>query len=324
MQRVLSGIQPTGELHIGNYLGAIKNWVSLIDKYECFFCIVDYHAITIKYDVSLMQKYIHNAAVEYIASGLDPNKCTIFVQSHVPEHTELMWILNTVTPIGELERMTQYKDKAKQHSQNVNAGLLIYPVLQTADIIIYKANLVPVGEDQVQHIELAREIVRDFNNRYGEIFPEPKELLSNAPRVMGLDGVKKMSKSVGNHIALVDNEEVLKKKILPAPTDPSRVRRSDPGNPDICNIYSYHKFFSDSETLELVNNECRKAGIGCVDCKNKLIKFVVQELTPIQERIKELEKKPDYIKDVLNNGAKKCRSIAQETMTEVKKAMGLL
>ena len=201
-KRLFSGIQPSGDVHVGNYLGAIKNWVRMVDQYDCVFCIVDYHAITIEYDPQEMQKRILNAAAVNIAAGLDPNRCTIFVQSYVPEHTELAWILNTITPIGHLERMTQFKDKSKQHRENINAGLFTYPVLQAADIMLYKGEAVPIGEDQVQHIELAREIARKFNLRYGETFPEPLEILSEAPRIMGLDGKTKMSKSLGNYISL--------------------------------------------------------------------------------------------------------------------------
>ncbi len=201
-ERIFSGIQPSGDLHIGNYLGAIKNWVSLTEKYDCIYCVVDYHAITIKYDIKLIQQRIWNAIFDNIACGIDPEKSLLFIQSQVPEHTELAWILSSVTSMGDLERMTQYKEKSKQHKDNINAGLFSYPVLQTADIILYKASKVPIGEDQIQHVELAREIVRGFNNRYGKVFPEPKELLSNAPRIYGLDGKAKMSKSMNNYIAL--------------------------------------------------------------------------------------------------------------------------
>ncbi len=323
-ERVFSAMQPTGELHIGNYLGALKNWISLIDKYDCIYGIVDYHSITIKYDVDEMKDKIKNVAIDFIASGLDPKRCTLFVQSYVMEHTELQWILNSVTPIGELERMTQFKDKAKQHRQNLNAGLLIYPVLQTADIILYSANKVPVGEDQVQHVELAREIARNFNNRYGNVFVEPKELLSNAPRIKGLDGKAKMSKSLDNHISLRETDDTLKKKLGSAFTDENRKRKSDPGNPDICNIFTLHKYFTDDEELiKQIDSDCRNAKIGCVDCKKILHKNIMEELKPIQDKQKELIEKPDYVMDVLTEGGKRCREIAKQKMGDVKKAMGL-
>ncbi|MDP7126760.1 MAG: tryptophan--tRNA ligase, partial [Candidatus Marinimicrobia bacterium] len=235
-KRLFSGIQPSGEVHIGNYLGAIKNWTSLLDKYDCIFSIVDYHAITVEYDPAEMQKMIINAAATNIAAGLDPDRCIIFVQSQVPEHTELTWILNTLTPMGHLERMTQFKDKAGQNEKNVNVGLFDYPVLQTADILLYKGSAVPVGDDQVQHIELSREIARKFNSRYGKLFPEPQHILSNAPRIMGLDGKNKMSKSMNNYISLIEDPEAIWKKLSRAVTDENRKRRDDPGNPDICNV----------------------------------------------------------------------------------------
>lgn len=322
-KRLFSGIQPSGDVHIGNYLGAIKNWVKMIDEYECIFCIVDYHAITIEYNPQDMQKRILNAAAVNIASGLDPGKCTIFVQSHVPEHTELAWILNTITPMGHLERMTQFKDKSKQHRENINAGLFTYPVLQAADIMIYKGEAVPVGEDQVQHIELAREIVRKFNARYGEIFPEPVEVLSEAPRIMGLDGRSKMSKSLGNYISLVEAPESIWKKLSTAVTDENRKRRTDPGNPDICNLYTLHKHFSKTEQIEHINKVCRTAEIGCIECKKVLSNNVTEALTPIRSRYEQLIKDPDCLLDILHAGAKKCKGMAEDTMTEVRTKMGL-
>ena len=323
MERLFSGIQPTGEIHIGNYLGAIKNWVALLDKYESIFCIVDMHAITIEYDVKQMQDLILDAAIQLIACGLDPKKCTLFVQSHVPEHIELTWILNTVTPIGDLERMTQYKEKAKQHRKNVNIGLFDYPVLQAADIILYKATAVPVGEDQVQHIELSRAIARKFNRRYGETFPEPYAIVPEVPRILGLDGKSKMSKSLNNYISLSDLREVVKEKLLTAMTDPARKRRTDPGNPDVCNIFTLHKFFSKPEEIEHVNRECRCAGIGCIECKMILAKNMSDHLEPIQKKSTELQENPHIVHKVLSEGANKCKAIATETMKEVKTKMGL-
>jgi tryptophanyl-tRNA synthetase len=322
-KRLFSGIQPSGEVHIGNYLGAIKNWISLLDDYDCIFSIVDYHAITIEYDPSIMQERIINAAATNIAAGLDPDKCIIFVQSQVPEHTELTWILNALTPMGILERMTQFKDKSQQNEKNINVGLFDYPVLQTADILLYKGQTVPVGEDQVQHIELSREIARKFNTRYGELFPEPQHLLSNAPRIMGLDGKNKMSKSMNNYISLIEEPEAIWKRLSRAVTDENRKRRDDPGNPDICNVYTLHKYFSTDSDLDRINKECRSAEMGCVDCKRVLSDNMIKELAPIREKSLELTNNPDHVKDVLKTGAEKCQKIAEETMSEVRSLMGL-
>ncbi len=322
-KRLFSGIQPSGEVHIGNYLGAIKNWISLLDDYDCIFSIVDYHAITIEYDPGIMQKRIINAAATNIAAGLDPDRCIIFVQSQVPEHTELTWILNTLTPMGILERMTQFKDKAQQNEKNINVGLFDYPVLQTADILLYKGQAVPVGEDQVQHIELSREIARKFNTRYGKLFPEPQHLLSNAPRIMGLDGKNKMSKSMNNYISLIEEPEAIWKRLSRAVTDENRKRRDDPGNPDICNVYTLHKYFSTDAECDGINKECRSAEIGCVDCKRLLSDNMIKELEPIREKSQELINNPDQVKDVLKTGAEKCQKIAKETMSEVRSLMGL-
>ncbi|MCZ7623225.1 MAG: tryptophan--tRNA ligase [Candidatus Kuenenia sp.] len=322
-KRLFSGIQPSGEVHIGNYLGAIKNWVGMIDRYDCIFCIVDYHAITVEYDPKEMQNRIINAAAVNIAAGLDPNKCILFVQSHVPEHTELAWILNTVTPMGHLERMTQFKDKAKQHRDNINAGLFTYPVLQAADILVYKAEAVPIGEDQVQHIELAREIARKFNSRYGEIFPDPKEILSDAPRIMGIDGKTKMSKSRDNYISLVESSESIWKKLSTAVTDENRKRRTDPGNPEICNLFTLHKHYSSIEQIERINRECRTAEIGCVECKKILYENIIKALSPIREKYEELIKDKHSIIDILHEGAKKSKNMAEITMAEVRRQMGL-
>jgi len=323
MKRLFSGIQPTGEIHIGNYLGAIKNWVELQDKYECIYCIVDMHAITIEYDISQMQQRIHRCATDLLACGINPEKSLLFVQSKVPQHTELAWILNTVTPIGELERMTQFKDKSKQHRENINSGLFTYPVLQTADIILYKAEAVPVGEDQVQHIELAREIVRKFNARYGEVFPEPQALTHEAKRILGLDGKNKMSKSMNNYISLMDSPKDVWDKVRVAVTDPQRVLRNDPGNPDICNVFTLDKFFSPKEQLEMVDRECRKGTIGCVDHKKMFAENLSKHLAPIQERAKEFNADPQKVRKLLDEGAEKCRIIAENTLAEVKKSMGL-
>jgi tryptophanyl-tRNA synthetase len=323
MKRIFSGIQPSGEIHIGNYVGAIQNWVKLLDSYDSIFCIVDYHAITVEYDVSHMQKNIRQAASVNIASGLDPSKCTLFVQSQVPEHTELTWIFNCVSPLGELMRMTQFKEKAKQHLRNINVGLLDYPVLQAADILLYKAESVPVGEDQVQHIEFSREIARKFNSRFGETFPEPQALLTKSPRIMGLDGKTKMSKSLNNYIGLLEDAGVIWEKLRTALTDENRKRRSDLGNPDICNLYTLHKAFSSPEEIERINRECRTAEIGCVECKKILFNNMMAHLEPIQKRAKELNKDQAYVDSVLVQGAKRCREIATEVMKEVREVIGL-
>ncbi|MEE9584261.1 MAG: tryptophan--tRNA ligase, partial [Candidatus Brocadiales bacterium] len=295
----------------------------LLDKYDCIFSIVDYHAITINHSPKGMPQRILQVATVDIAAGLDPERCTMFIQSHVPEHVELAWILNTVTPIGHLERMTQFKDKAQHHRENVNAGLLGYPVLQAADILLYKSEVVPVGEDQVQHLELSREIARKFNRRYGNIFPEPKELLSDAPRVMGLDAENKMSKSMNNYIGLTESPEVIWKKLSVAVTDPARKKRSDPGTPGICNIHHLHKYFSSDEEIEWSANGCRTAGIGCLDCKKVLSDNIIRELAPVREKVRELDDDPAYVLDVLKRGAERCRELAQKTMKEVRSNMGL-
>jgi len=321
--RVFSGIQPSGEIHLGNYLGAIQNWVSLIDKNECLYCVVDYHAMTIEYKIETMPVFINNAILDSIALGLDPDKCTLFVQSDVPEVTELTWILNTVTPMGDLNRMTQFKEKSTQHEQNINAGLFTYPILQTSDIILYKATGVPVGEDQVQHIELAREIVRNFNRRYGNVFPEPQSLLTQAKRIMGLDGKVKMSKSMNNYISLKETKESFTKKIMTAVTDENRKRRNDPGNPDICNIQRLHEFFPGNDDLKKIDRECRCAAIGCVDHKKMLIEQIWEFLDLFQQKRESLASQKDYVNDVIGDGAKRARKIARATMAEVRLACGL-
>jgi tryptophanyl-tRNA synthetase len=323
MDRIFSGIQPSGEIHIGNYVGAIRHWVQLADHYDCIYCIVDYHAITIEYEVSSMQQRILETATILVACGLTPERCKLLVQSHVPEHTELAWIFNCVTPVGELERMTQFKEKGRQHRHNVNVGLLDYPVLQAADILIYKAGYVPVGEDQIQHVEFSREIARKFNTKFGETFPEPKVLLSTAPRILGTDGNAKMSKSMNNSIGLLDPPEVIWEKLRTAVTDVKRQRRSDPGNPDKCNIFTMHQAFSKPDQIAFVDHNCRTAGIGCIECKEILFKNMLEEIGPIRERVKEMNQTPPYIIDVLKSGAARCKIIAKEVMDEVRTKMGV-
>ncbi len=323
-QRTFSGIQPTGDIHIGNYLGAISNWVTFLDSHECVFCIVDHHATTIEYSISEMPQRIFNAAVANIAAGLDPDRCILFVQSEVPQHTELAWIFNTVTPFGDLTRMTQFKQKAKEHEENINVGLFTYPVLQAADILLYKASAVPVGEDQVQHIELAREVARKFNARYGEVFPECQAHISAAKRIMGLDGENKMSKSLGNTIGLLETPEQIWQKLAPAKTDERRQRKTDPGVPTDCNIFnSYHQHFSSGDDLAWVRGGCSSAGIGCLQCKKKLLENMEKVLGPIRNRADELKRHPDDVHDILDFGAARARSIAQPVIEETLSAMGL-
>jgi len=323
VKRLFSGIQPSGDLHIGNYLGAIRNWVRMLDDYQCIFCVVDYHAITVDYQVEAMRQRIFNAAAECMACGLDPGRCVIFVQSHIPEHTELAWIFNTVTPMGDLGRMTQFKEKSEQHKHNVNVGLFDYPVLQAADILLYKAEAVPVGEDQIQHIEFSRRVAHAFNSRYGETFPEPYHITPKIGRIMGLDGKTKMSKSLNNYISLSDSAETIRSKLATAVTDVNRKRRSDPGNPEVCNIYTLHRLLSSDSEIEYVNTGCRTAGIGCLDCKAILAKNMIAELEPIQQKARELKEHPQRVWEVLEASRQTCSPIAVETMREVRTKMGL-
>ncbi|RMG43026.1 MAG: tryptophan--tRNA ligase [Acidobacteria bacterium] len=323
MTRIFSGMQPSGELHIGNYLGALKTWVELQDRYPCIFSVVDLHALTQPYDPKEMPDRIREMVLGWLSAGLDPERCTMFVQSTVPEHAELAWILNTLTPMGLLERMTQYKDKAKKQPENVNVGLFDYPVLQAADIVIYKADGVPVGEDQVQHIEFTRDVVGKFNNRYGPTFPMPRALLSPAPRVMGLDGERKMSKSLGNHISLNDPPDVVWQKIAPAKTDVRRKRRTDPGVPEDCNIYSYHRFFSSADEQRWAAEGCRTAAIGCRDCKKVVARNISAVIEPMRERRAEIERHPDRIAEILAAGTEKLAPMARATMEEVRGRLGI-
>jgi tryptophanyl-tRNA synthetase len=321
METVFSGIQPSGELHLGNYLGAVRNWVTLQGQYRCFYCIVDYHAITQPYDPAQMAARSRAMAIDLLACGVDPDRATLFVQSAVPEHTELAWVLSSVAPHGELERMTQFKDKAEHHPENINAGLFMYPVLQTADILLYGATRVPVGEDQRQHLELAREIVRRFNGHFGETFAEPQALFSTTPKILGLDGQAKMSKSLGNTIALAETDLAIWDKLSTAATDPARVKRTDPGTPEKCNIYTLHKFFSDEQRLKDVHVGCTTAGIGCIDCKKMLLAHLDETLTPLRVRREALAQKPQQVHEILEEGAVKARGFASQTLQEVRDAV---
>lgn len=397
-ERVFSGIQPSGEIHIGNYLGAVKKWVELSQTHEAFYCVVDDHAITVDYEPDKMPGQTFDAVLTTMACGLDPGKCTIFVQSHVPEHTELTWLFNTVTPLGSLFRMTQFKDKSRnalqralsrkeggarksalyhlkemgtaamelidgarpdvealdpeasltdaevselvsrindrmgemmQHLQvglgisQASTALFDYPVLQAADILLYKATLVPVGEDQEQHLELCREVAERFNRRFGEIFPMARRVKGEAPRILGLDGAQKMSKSLDNHIGVLDPPEAVTAKLKPAYTDPQRVRRTDPGRPETCNIYSLHEFFTDSDRLPEIAEGCRTAGIGCFDCKQLLAAGINRALAPIRERAAHLQANPQEVLDALEQGRRRCQEVASQTMAEVREAMGI-
>jgi len=323
METVLSGIQPSGELHVGNYLGAIRNWVSLQDSYRCIFSVVDYHAITSDYDPAALSSNTLDMAAAILACGVDPALSILFVQSHVREHTELCWVLCSVAPMGELSRMTQFKDKSERQ-ETVSAGLWSYPVLQAADILLYRATRVPVGVDQVQHLELCRELARRFNARFGPTFAEPQPLLTSTPKIMGLDGQAKMSKSLGNTIALGEPADALRAKLKAAFTDPQRKRRSDPGRPEVCNIYTMHGFFTESARTDEIAAKCRAAQIGCVECKGILADGMVPHLEAIQRRYRDLRSDEARLHAVLHDGAAKARVIAQATMAEVRGRVGLV
>ena len=324
MARIFSGIQPSGELHIGNYLGAVKNWVALQGTMEAIYCIVDYHAIIAAYEPSQLRVRRREMALGLLAAGIDPERASLFVQSDVPEHTELAWIFNTVTPLGELERQTQYKDKS-QRMESVNAGLLNYPILQAADILLYRADTVPVGEDQIQHLELSRVIARRWNAQFSpdaDFFPEPQPLLTPTRRIMGLDGQSKMSKSTGNTIGLLESKDEIWAKLRPAVTDPKRIKKTDPGTPEVCNIYHLHKAFSAPDTVEHVARQCSTAGWGCIDCKKVLSESIETELIPIRTRAEVLRATPEALDDALASGAAHCRTLAGETMRGVRDRMG--
>ncbi|MBE7453346.1 MAG: tryptophan--tRNA ligase [Kofleriaceae bacterium] len=324
MKTVFSGIQPSGALHVGNYVGAIHNWVQMQDQYRCIYCVVDYHAITQDYEVKQMSARVREMALDILALGVDPEKAILFVQSAVPEHTELAWIFGAVTGHGDLERMTQFKDKSASQPDNVNAGLFFYPVLQAADILLYKAELVPVGADQVQHLELARRVARSFNHRWGKVFPECEAKLTATPKVLGLDGKAKMSKSLGNHIPLTSIEDRPLRKLLGRMvTDEKRVTREDPGDPDVCNVFSFHKIFSTADDQAWVRQGCTTAGIGCVDCKGRLAERMVDHFAGYRERRAELLAHPGRVDEILAAGAEKARAIAQRTLAEVRQKLGL-
>ena len=320
--RVFSGMQPSGEAHLGNYLGALKQWVELQDRYECFFSIVDEHAIMGEFDPSELPRRVFDLALSFLAVGLDPERSTIFVQSDVPEHVLLAWLFNSVAPVGELERMTQYKDKSA-HLESIPAGLLNYPVLQTADILLYRATLVPVGEDQLQHLEFAREIARRWNARFGEVFPEPKPILGKAVRILGLDGQAKMSKSLGNTVRILAEPEEIRARVATAMTDPQRVRRTDPGRPEFCNVFSLHKHLTDPALIPDIDLQCRTAGRGCVQCKGILADQIAIHFADARARARELSAHPKRILEILDSGASRARKEAQETLAVVRDRMGM-
>jgi len=322
-RRVFSGARPTGRQHLGNYLGAMQNYVALQDDYDCIYCIVDVHALTSLEDTGKLQENIREMMLDWLAAGLDPQKSILFVQSHVPEVMQLHTLLSMVTPLGWLLRVPTFKEKVKLQPQNVNYGLVGYPVLMTADIVLYKAEVVPVGEDQLPHLELAREIARRFNNLFGKTFPEPVEKLTSFPLIFGLDGTEKMSKQLGNDIELALSDEETVERVMTAVTDPARRYRNDPGHPEICNIYRLHQYFNPSET-DSIAEQCRTAKIGCVDCKMLLAQRINSALKPFRERRAALAAKPQHVTEVLTDGAQRAQVIAKETISEVKQRMGLV
>ena len=320
-ERVFSGIQPSGASHLGNYLGAQVNYVALQDQYDAIYAIVDYHALTTVHDGATLRQLTHEMVLDLLAVGLDPQKCALIRQSDMHEHAELCWILNTVVPVSWLERTPTYKEKKAQQPDDVNHGLLTYPVLQAADIVIYKATTVPVGKDQAAHLELTREIVRAFNNRYGETFPEPQAVYTETPTVLGTDGVRKMSKSLGNTIEILAEPEVIRKQVMSMVTDTQRILRTDPGRPEVCNVCQLHRWFG-PDWEEIQDGE-RTARTGCVDTKKLLAERISRHYAPARERYLELMANPAEIDGILEAGADRLRPKAEATMAEVRERMGL-
>ncbi|HZN63503.1 MAG TPA: tryptophan--tRNA ligase [Planctomycetota bacterium] len=323
-KRLLSGMRPTGPMHIGHYFGALQNWVALQEECEAFFMVADWHALTSEYqDSGRIPQYLRDNVADWLACGVDPEKATIFVQSAVPQHAELHLLLSCVTPLGWLERVPTYKDQMKELAAKGvdNYAFLGYPVLQAADIALYKGDCVPVGQDQIPHLELTREIVRRFNHIFkSPVFPEPQPKLTQVPLLLGLDG-RKMSKSYGNAIGLQDTEAEIRKKVQSMFTDPARQRRTDPGHPEVCNVYSWHGLFSTPERRSQIYTECTTAAIGCIDCKKDVAGRVVEFLRPMRERRKELDARPGRVDEILQAGNAKARSIAEKTMAEVREAV---
>ena len=320
--RVLAGIRATSDQHIGNYLGAIQNFVDLQARFECIYSIVDLHSLTTLAETDELAGNVHETALILLAAGIDPARSILYVQSHVPEISELHLLLSMVVPNGWLLRVPTFKEKAREQPDNVNYGLVGYPVLQTADIVMYKATHVPVGQDQLAHLELAREIVRRFNRHFGETFPEPRPELTEAPLVMGLDGARKMSKSLGNYISIAADDAATAKRVRRAVTDPQRVRRTDPGRPEICNVYALHEFF-DPEQQPRIYEQCTTAGIGCVDCKDMLAGAINERFRELRARRAELAATPEAVQEILADGAARARAIAREVLREVQERMGL-
>jgi tryptophanyl-tRNA synthetase len=323
VRRVFSGFRPTGRQHIGNYLGTIQNCVSLQDEHECIYSVVDIHALTTLESTDSLKQDIYDMVLDWLAAGIDPERSIIFVQSHVPEVEELHTLFGMITPLSWLLRVPTFKEKVRTQPDNVNYGLVGYPVLMTADIALYKGEIVPVGEDQLPHLELAREIVRRFNSLYGFVFPEPQAKLTSSPSVLGLDGVQKMSKSYNNHVDIGASPREILERVMAAVTDPARRYRSDPGHPDICNVFRLHQFFSPARVDEIAL-ECRRAGIGCVDCKKLLAQDIASALEPFREKRAILASKRNYVAEVLAEGDNRAEAIARETMREVKEKMKLL
>jgi tryptophanyl-tRNA synthetase len=322
--RVFSGARPTGRQHLGNYLGAMKNYVALQDDYDCVYCIVDLHALTTLDTTENLQQNTYEMALDWLSVGIRPEESIMFVQSHVPQVTELHTLLSMVTPLGKLTDLPTFKEKVRDQPHNVNYGLVGYPVLMTADIVLYQTDLVPVGIDQAPHLEFAREVVRSFNYRYNtNVLKEPQMKSTEVPKVLGIDGQQKMGKSLDNHLELASTPEQTHARVMQMVTDPQRMRRSDPGNPDICNVFSMHKIFSSAEQVAEIDAACRKAEIGCVDCKKLYAANLNQHLEPFRACREELDRKPEQVWDVLHEGASRARSIAERTMEQVRAAIGL-
>jgi tryptophanyl-tRNA synthetase len=322
-RRILSGMRPTGPLHLGNLHGALANWKKMQEDYECFFFIADWHALTSDYDMTApIQDYIVDIFIDWLSVGLSPDKCTMFVQSHIKEHAELFLLLSMITPLPWLERNPTYKEQIAQlkNKDLSTFGFLGYPVLQAADIIIYKANGVPVGIDQAPHVELTREIARRFNYFYGDIFPIPETILTKTPKILGIDR-RKMSKSYDNAIFLSDSPEEVRNKVSQMITDPQRARRADPGNPDVCNVFSFHRMYSDRDTVEKVDRECRGAEIGCVECKKMMAENLIIALEPVHQQRAYYETRPDTVRAIIEDGDQAARTVARQTMEQVRAAV---
>lgn len=316
-------MRPTGPLHIGNLHGALANWVEMQREYDCFYFIADWHALTSDYeDPGSISGYIREMIIDWLSTGLSPDKSTLFVQSHIKEHAELYLILAMITPVPWLERNPTYKDQIVQLSNRdlSTFGFLGYPVLQAADIIMYKAYGVPVGVDQVPHVEITREIARRFNFFYGDVFPEPESILTETPKILGIDG-RKMSKSYNNAIYLSESPDEIVAKVAQMFTDPQRARRSDPGNPEVCNVFEFHKLYSNKETVDKIDHECRRAQIGCVECKQIMADSLIKALEPIHEKREYYLSRPQLVDDIIVEGGNKARNVARQTMTEVRAAL---